>query len=115
MVGPAAGGHVEFLSALAGRRCFRRVQSPQTSEHTFFLMPPIFRYQDSKIGSIAVFPPVTPPALAAALQNSIDVKTVSPMLRYFDAGFTLRTYTHATRQKQDEEPQTVDSFMEQVM
>lgn len=33
-----------------------------------------------------------------ALQNGMDVKTVSSMLGHFDAGFTLRTYTHATRQ-----------------
>ena len=33
----------------------------------------------------------------------------------FDAGFTLRTYTHATRQKQDEAAQTMGNFMEQVM
>lgn len=37
-----------------------------------------------------------------ALQNGVDVKTVSSMLGHFDAGFTLRTYTHATRQKQQE-------------
>ena len=36
-----------------------------------------------------------------ALQNGVDVKTVSSMLGHYDAGFTLRTYTHATRQKQD--------------
>ena len=50
-----------------------------------------------------------------ALQNGIDVKTVSSMLGHFDAGFTLRTYTHATRQKQDEAAQTMGSFMEQVL
>ena len=50
-----------------------------------------------------------------ALQNGVDVKTVSSMLGHFDAGFTLRTYTHATRQKQDEATQTMGSFMEQVM
>jgi len=33
----------------------------------------------------------------------------------YDAGFTLRTYTHATRQKQDEAAQTMGSFMAQVM
>ena len=33
-----------------------------------------------------------------ALQNGMDVKTVSSMLGHYDAGFTLRTYTHATRQ-----------------
>ena len=50
-----------------------------------------------------------------ALQNSVDVKTVSFMLGHFDAGFTLRTYTHATRQKQDEAAQTKGNFMEQVL
>ena len=47
--------------------------------------------------------------------NSADVKTVSSMLGHYDAGFTLRTYTHATRQKQDEAAQTMGSFMAQVM
>lgn len=50
-----------------------------------------------------------------ALQNGVDVKTVSSMLGHYDAGFTLRTYTHATRQKQDEAAQTMGSFMVQVM
>lgn len=30
------------------------------------------------------------------------------MLGHYDAGFTLRTYTHATRQKQDEASQTME-------
>ena len=47
--------------------------------------------------------------------NSVDVKTVSSMLDHYDAGFILRTYTHATRQKQDEAAQTMGSFMAQVM
>ena len=34
-----------------------------------------------------------------ALQKGVDVKTVSSMLGHYDARFTLRTYTHATRQK----------------
>ena len=50
-----------------------------------------------------------------ALQNGVDIKTVSAMLGHYDAGFTLRTYTHATRQKQDEAAATMGSFMEQVM
>ena len=49
-----------------------------------------------------------------ALQNGVDVKTVSSMLGHYDAGFTLRTYTHATRQKQDEAAQTMGSFMAQI-
>ena len=37
-----------------------------------------------------------------ALQNGVDVKTLSCMLGHYDAGFTLRTYTHATRQMREQ-------------
>jgi len=50
-----------------------------------------------------------------ALQNGVDVKTVSTMLGHYDAGFTLRTYTHATRQAQDEAAEKMGAFMEQMM
>lgn len=50
-----------------------------------------------------------------ALQNSVNIKTVSSMLGHYDAGFTLRTYTHATRQKQDEAAATMGGFMEQML
>ncbi len=50
-----------------------------------------------------------------ALQNGIDVKTVSTMLGHYDAGFTLRTYTHATRQSQDAAAKKMGTFMAQVM
>lgn len=50
-----------------------------------------------------------------ALQNGVDIRTVSSMLGHADPGFTLRTYTHATRQKQDEAAETVGNFMAQIM
>ncbi len=50
-----------------------------------------------------------------ALQNGVDVKTVSSMLGHYDAGFTLRTYTHATRKAQNDAAEKLDSFMTQVM
>lgn len=50
-----------------------------------------------------------------ALQNGVDVKTVSSMLGHYDAGFTLRTYTHTTRQMQDDAAEKMGSFMAQVM
>ena len=31
-----------------------------------------------------------------ALQNGVDIKTVSGMLGHFSAGFTLSTYVHST-------------------
>ena len=49
-----------------------------------------------------------------ALQNGVDIKTVSAMLGHYDAGFTLRTYTHTTRQKQDEAAQTMGNLMAQI-
>lgn len=50
-----------------------------------------------------------------ALQNGVDVKTVSNMLGHYDAGFTLRTYTHATRQMQESAAEKMGDFMEQVL
>ena len=50
-----------------------------------------------------------------ALQNGVDVKTVSSMLGRYDAGFTLRTYTHATRQMQDSAAEKMGNFMERIM
>jgi len=47
-----------------------------------------------------------------ALQNGVDVKTVSSMLGHYDAG---RTYTHATRQKQEQAAEKMGDFMSQVM
>ena len=50
-----------------------------------------------------------------ALQSGVDVKTVSSMLGHSDAGFTLRTYTHATRQKQDEAAQKMGGLLAQAI
>ena len=50
-----------------------------------------------------------------ALQNGVDVKTVSNMLGHYDAGFTLRTYTHATRQMQEQAAEKMGNFMKQVL
>ncbi len=52
---------------------------------------------------------------ALAFQNGVDAKTMSSMLGHYDAGFTLRTYTHATRQMQDNAAEKMGSFMAQVM
>ncbi len=49
-----------------------------------------------------------------ALQNGVDVKTVSSMLGHSDAGFTLRTYTHTTRQMQEQAAEKMGNFMTQI-
>ena len=41
----------------------------------------------------------------------MDIKTVSSMLGHYDAGFTLRTYTHATGDMRKEAADRMGSFM----
>lgn len=50
-----------------------------------------------------------------ALQNGVDVKTVSAMLGHYDSGFTLRTYTHAIRKAQDAAAVTMGAVLAQAM
>ena len=47
--------------------------------------------------------------------DGVNVKTVSSMLGHYGADFIPRTYTHATRQAQDEAAEKMGSFMAQVM
>ena len=46
-----------------------------------------------------------------ALQNGVDVKTVSGMLGHFSAGFTLDTYAHITSAAQRQAAQTMGSVL----
>ena len=46
-----------------------------------------------------------------ALQNGVDVKTVSGMLGHFSAGFTLDTYAHVTSAAQRHAAQTMGSVL----
>jgi len=50
-----------------------------------------------------------------ALQNGVDVKTLSGMLGHYSAGFTLDTYTHVTNKMQREAAEKMGGFMSQVM
>lgn len=54
-------------------------------------------------------------AIWGAYQNGVDVKTVSNMPGHYDAGFTLRAYTHAARQMQNQVAETMGNFMAQIM
>ena len=46
-----------------------------------------------------------------ALQNGVDIKTVSGMLGHFSAGFTLDTYAHVTTSAQKEAAQTIGKIL----
>lgn len=49
-----------------------------------------------------------------ALQNGVDVKTVSSMLGHYDAGFTLSTYAYATSKMQEHAAEKIGNFMAQL-
>ena len=53
------------------------------------------------------------PARASAILLNSSVSF--SMLGHFDAGFTLRTYTHVTRQMQESAAEKMGNFMAQVM
>lgn len=46
-----------------------------------------------------------------ALQNGVDVKTVSGMLGHFSAGFTLDTYAHITSAAQRQAAKTMENIL----
>ncbi|MEY8575714.1 site-specific integrase [Oscillospiraceae bacterium 21-37] len=46
-----------------------------------------------------------------ALQNGVDIKTVSGMLGHYSAGFTLDTYAHVTTAAQKEAAKTIDNLL----
>ena len=49
-----------------------------------------------------------------ALQNGVDIKTVSGMLGHFSAGFTLDTYAHVTTAAQKEAANTMGNILTQI-
>ena len=50
-------------------------------------------------------------AATLMLQNGVDIKTVSGMLGHYDAGFTLRTYTHTTTKQQEAAANTMGTVL----
>ncbi len=50
-----------------------------------------------------------------ALQNGIDVKTVSSMLGHSSAGFTRATYTHATNKVQEQAAVKMGNLLKQAL
>ena len=46
-----------------------------------------------------------------ALQNGVDIKTVSGMLGHFSAGFTLDTYAHVTTSAQKTAANTMGKLL----
>ena len=45
------------------------------------------------------------------LQNGTDIRSVSAMLGHYDAGFTLRTYTHTTTKQQEQAAEQMGALL----
>ncbi len=50
-----------------------------------------------------------------AINSGVDIKTLSGMLGHYSAGFTLDTYTHATRKMQMDAADKLGAFVEQSL
>ena len=50
-----------------------------------------------------------------AIKTGVDPKTVANMLGHASAEFSLDTYTHVTKDMQQEAAKKIGSFMEQVV
>ena len=50
-----------------------------------------------------------------ALQNGVDVKTVSSMLGHYSAGFTLDTYAHVTTDARLKAAQTLGNILSRAV
>ena len=55
--------------------------------------------------------PTGPMTCCCALQNSVDVKTVSSMLGHYSAGFTLDAYAHVTTSAKREAAKTMGNIL----
>ena len=47
-----------------------------------------------------------------ALQNGVDIKTLSRTLGHYSPGFTLETYTHVTKRMQENAAEKMGQFLE---
>lgn len=68
-----------------------------------------------RLGGYEQLPDLRHTFATLALQNGVDVKTVSGMLGHFSAGFTLDTYTHVTSAAQRQAAQTMGSVLSSVV
>ena len=64
-----------------------------------------------RLGGYEQLPDLRHTFATLALQNGVDVKTVSGMLGHFSAGFTLDTYAHVTTASQRQAAKTMDGIL----
>ncbi len=64
-----------------------------------------------RLGGYEQLPDLRHTFATLALQNGVDVKTVSGMLGHYSAGFTLDTYAHVTTAAQKEAAKAMERVL----
>ena len=64
-----------------------------------------------RLGGYEQLPDLRHTFATLALQNGVDIKTVSGMLGHFSAGFTLDTYAHVTTSAQKAAANTMGKLL----
>ena len=64
-----------------------------------------------RLGGYEQLPDLRHTFATLALQNGVDIKTVSGMLGHFSAGFTLDTYAHVTTTAQKEAAKAMERVL----
>lgn len=64
-----------------------------------------------RLGGYEQLPDLRHTFATLALQNGVDVKTVSGMLGHYSAGFTLDTYAHVTTAAQRTAANTMENIL----
>ena len=64
-----------------------------------------------RLGGYEQLPDLRHTFATLALQNGVDVKTVSGMLGHYSAGFTLDTYAHVTTASQRQAAKTMGGIL----
>lgn len=80
------------------------------SQELFFAVTAWF-FISSCLGVYEHLPDLRHTFATMALQNGVDVKTVSSMLGHYSAGFTLDTYGHITNTMKRDAANKVGSFL----
>lgn len=90
---------------------FAKKATAQTVASNNIIAYGIFRFHEGM--SICRFHELSHTFATLALQNGVDVKTVSSILGHFSAGFTLGTYAHVTTTAQREAAKKMDGVLGQ--
>uniref|UniRef100_UPI00307995CC tyrosine-type recombinase/integrase n=1 Tax=Dysosmobacter welbionis TaxID=2093857 RepID=UPI00307995CC len=69
----------------------------------------------NSISQCLTYPDLRHTFATLALQNGVDIKTVSGMLGHFSAGFTLDTYAHVTTAAQKEAAKAMERVLTAVL